>query len=77
MNRRRSKSWPPLPISSSLCDDEWIIVQAQVVDNISIDRVEFYIDGAEVPFAISTVPPVYREMDHSRTRLPYLPSIGD
>ena len=38
-------------------DEEWIIVQAQVTDNVSIDRVEFFVDGAEVPFAISTVPP--------------------
>jgi membrane peptidoglycan carboxypeptidase len=38
-------------------DDEWIIVQARVEDDISIDRVEFFVDDAGVPFAISTVPP--------------------
>ena len=37
-------------------DDEWVIVQARVEDNISIDRVEFFVDDAGVPFAISTVP---------------------
>ena len=38
-------------------DEEWLIVQAQVTDNISVDRVEFFVDGVQVPFAISTVPP--------------------
>ncbi len=47
----------PLPEQVVFEDDEWVIVQAQVEDNISIDRVEFFIDDAGVPFAISTVPP--------------------
>jgi hypothetical protein len=34
-----------------------VLVQAQVTDDLSIDRVEFFVDNAEVPFAISTVPP--------------------
>jgi hypothetical protein len=34
-----------------------VIVQALVSDDISIDRVEFFVDDAGVPFAISTVPP--------------------
>jgi membrane carboxypeptidase/penicillin-binding protein len=38
-------------------EDEWIIIQAQVEDDISISSVDFFADGAEVPFAISTVPP--------------------
>jgi hypothetical protein len=38
-------------------EDEWIIIQAQVDDDISISSVDFFADGAEVPFAISTVPP--------------------
>ncbi|MDX1615583.1 MAG: transglycosylase domain-containing protein, partial [Candidatus Promineifilaceae bacterium] len=47
----------PLPDQRVFTDDEWVIVQAQVTDDISIDRVEFYVDDAGVPFAISTVPP--------------------
>ncbi len=47
----------PLPEQQVLEDDEWVIVQAQVEDNISVDRVEFFVDEAGVPFAISTVPP--------------------
>jgi membrane peptidoglycan carboxypeptidase len=47
----------PLPDQQIFTDDEWVIVQAQVQDDTSIDRVEFYIDNAGVPFAISTVPP--------------------
>ncbi|MGD2078544.1 MAG: transglycosylase domain-containing protein, partial [Chloroflexota bacterium] len=47
----------PLPEQVVFEDDEWIIVQARVEDNISVDRVEFFVDGAGVPFAISTVPP--------------------
>ncbi|MCP4357226.1 MAG: hypothetical protein GY796_04310 [Chloroflexi bacterium] len=47
----------PLPDQQIFTDEEWIIIQAQVTDNASIDRVEFFIDNAEVPFAISTVSP--------------------
>jgi membrane carboxypeptidase/penicillin-binding protein len=47
----------PLPEQVIFEDDEWIIVQASVQDNISVDRVEFYVDSAGVPFALSTVPP--------------------
>ncbi len=47
----------PLPNQSIFTDEEWVIIQAQVTDDISIDRVEFFVDGAGVPFAISTVPP--------------------
>ncbi len=47
----------PLPGQEVLLRDERVIVQAQVSDDLSLDRVEFYVDGAEVPFAISTVPP--------------------
>lgn len=47
----------PLPEQEIFTDEEWVIVQAQVTDNASIDRVEFYVDNAAVPFAISTVPP--------------------
>jgi membrane carboxypeptidase/penicillin-binding protein PbpC len=35
--------------------DEYITIQPNVVDNISMDRVEFYVDGQLI--AISTVPP--------------------
>jgi len=47
----------PIPDQSVFTDDEWIIVQAKVDDDTSVDRVEFFADQAEVPFAISTVPP--------------------
>jgi hypothetical protein len=47
----------PLPNQQILLEDEWVIVQAQVTDDVSMDRVEFYVDNAGVPFAISTVPP--------------------
>jgi hypothetical protein len=47
----------PLDGQSIFTDEEWVTVQAQVSDDVSIDRVEFYADGAGVPFAISTVPP--------------------
>jgi membrane carboxypeptidase/penicillin-binding protein PbpC len=47
----------PLRDQVFFTDDEWVIVQAGVEDNLSIDRVEFFVDNAGVPFAISTVPP--------------------
>jgi hypothetical protein len=36
-------------------DDEWISMQAEATDNVSMDRVEFYLD--DNLFAESTVPP--------------------
>jgi membrane carboxypeptidase/penicillin-binding protein len=47
----------PLPGQTIFTNEEWVIIQAQVNDDISIDRVEFFVDAAGVPFAISTVPP--------------------
>ena len=47
----------PIPNQSIFTDEEWVVVQALVEDDISIDNVAFYIDSAGVPFAISTVPP--------------------
>jgi membrane peptidoglycan carboxypeptidase len=47
----------PFPDQEFFVDDEWIVVQAQITDNLSLSRVDFFIDNAEVPFAISTVPP--------------------
>lgn len=47
----------PLPNQQIFTDEEWVIIQAQASDDLSIDRVEFYADSAAVPFAISTVPP--------------------
>jgi membrane carboxypeptidase/penicillin-binding protein PbpC len=47
----------PLPNQQIFTDEEWIVVQAQASDDVSLDRVEFYVDNAGVPFAISTVPP--------------------
>ncbi|RLC74006.1 MAG: hypothetical protein DRI61_17395, partial [Chloroflexi bacterium] len=36
-------------------DDEWVNIQAYATDNISMDRVEFYLDGGKV--GESSVPP--------------------
>lgn len=36
-------------------DDEWINIQATVGDNVSLDRVDFFVDGEKL--ATSTVPP--------------------
>ncbi len=47
----------PLADQNIFTDEEWVIVQAQVNDDISVERVEFFADNAGVPFAISTVPP--------------------
>lgn len=47
----------PLPGQTIFTDEEWVIVQALAEDDVSIERVEFYINNAGVPFAISTVPP--------------------
>jgi hypothetical protein len=47
----------PIPEQIIFEDDEWIIVQARVEDDTSVDKVQFYVDNAGVPFAISTVPP--------------------
>lgn len=47
----------PLPNQQIFTDEVWVLVQAQVSDNLSLDRVEFFVGNAEVPFAISTVPP--------------------
>lgn len=47
----------PLPNQQIFTDEEWVVIQAQVTDNASIERVEFYVDNAAVPFAISTVAP--------------------
>jgi hypothetical protein len=47
----------PFPDQQIFDDDDWVVVQAQVLDEWGIDRVEFFVDSAEVPFAINTVPP--------------------
>jgi membrane carboxypeptidase/penicillin-binding protein PbpC len=47
----------PLANQTIFTDEEWVIIQAQVTDDISVERVAFFVDGAGVPFAISTVPP--------------------
>lgn len=38
-------------------NEEFIVVQAQAIDDNAVERVEFYRNSAGVPFAISTVPP--------------------
>jgi membrane peptidoglycan carboxypeptidase len=47
----------PLENQTIFTDEEWVIVQGRIDDNISIDRVEFFVDNAGVPFAVNTVPP--------------------
>jgi membrane carboxypeptidase/penicillin-binding protein len=47
----------PLPNQTIFTDEERVVIQAQVTDDISLARVEYYVDNAAVPFAISTVPP--------------------
>ena len=47
----------PIEDQAIFVDEEWVIVQALVTDDISVDRVEFFADNAGVPFAISTVHP--------------------
>ncbi|MCO5197703.1 MAG: transglycosylase domain-containing protein [Anaerolineae bacterium] len=47
----------PLSEQQIFTDDDWVVVQAQVLDEWGIERVEFFVDSAEVPFAINTVPP--------------------
>ncbi|MGH2536832.1 MAG: penicillin-binding protein [Candidatus Promineifilaceae bacterium] len=47
----------PLPEQTIFTDEESVVVQAQASDDLSVARVEFFADGAGVPFAISTVPP--------------------
>jgi membrane carboxypeptidase/penicillin-binding protein PbpC len=48
---------PPADKVYILGQDEWINVNAEVADNYAIDRVEFYRNDAEEPFAVRTVPP--------------------
>ena len=40
-------------------DDEWVTVNAEVSDNLSMDRVEFFIERAQdpEPFAVRNVAP--------------------
>jgi hypothetical protein len=38
-------------------DDEWVTVNAEVSDNLSMDRVDFWIAGQEEPFAVRRVAP--------------------
>jgi membrane peptidoglycan carboxypeptidase len=48
------------PIENSLYvfgQDEWVNVNAEVVDNYAINRVEFFRNDEEAPFAVRSVPP--------------------
>jgi hypothetical protein len=47
----------PLQDQTIFTDEDWVTIQAQVNDDISIERVEFFVDGSGVPFGIRTVPP--------------------
>ncbi len=41
--------------------DEWVNVSADVSDNFGIDRVEFFVDNAEKPFAVRLVAPFHEK----------------
>lgn len=48
----------PLPADRfEMPKDEWIDVGAVVTDNVSIDRVEFFVNADEKPFIVKTVAP--------------------
>jgi membrane carboxypeptidase/penicillin-binding protein PbpC len=47
----------PVPNQAIFTDEEWLIIQAAVEDDVSIDRVEFYLDDDDEPFAVKTAPP--------------------
>ncbi len=38
-------------------DDEWVTINADVVDNLSMDRVEFFVNDEAEPFAVRRVAP--------------------
>ena len=48
-------SYPPDGKVYVMEDDEWVNIQADAQDNVSMDRVEFYLDDRKI--AVSTVPP--------------------
>ncbi|HIQ01068.1 MAG TPA: penicillin-binding protein [Anaerolineales bacterium] len=50
-------TYPPEGKTYILGKDEWININAEVMDNYAIGRVEFYRNGGEEPFAVRTVPP--------------------
>ncbi len=52
----------PLPGQQFFTDARWVEVQAQASDNLTIARVEFYLDDAERPFASSDTPPYSRRL---------------
>ncbi len=37
--------------------DEFLLIQARAADDLSLDRVEFFVDGGAEPFAVKRVPP--------------------
>ena len=47
----------PSPNQEIFTDERWVIIEVQASDDIAIARVEYYIDNAGVPFAMSAVPP--------------------
>ncbi|NOZ07035.1 MAG: PBP1A family penicillin-binding protein [Chloroflexi bacterium] len=51
-------TYPPPDAIYQMEEAEWVNVQADATDNVSMDRVEFYLDG--VKFAESTVAPFNR-----------------
>jgi membrane carboxypeptidase/penicillin-binding protein len=47
----------PLANQTIFTDEERVVIQAQVTDDISVARVEYFVDNAAVPFAVTTVSP--------------------
>jgi hypothetical protein len=47
----------PRPNQTFSQQDEFILIQTEVSDDISLERVEFFVGNSGVPFAMSTVPP--------------------
>lgn len=47
----------PQPDEQIFTDEERVVVQAEAQDTVALARVEFYVDDAGVPFAISSAPP--------------------
>ncbi|MBN1953922.1 MAG: transglycosylase domain-containing protein [Anaerolineae bacterium] len=50
-------TYPPAEKTYTLGEDEWVNVNAEVTDNYAIDRVEFYHNDEQEPFAVRNFPP--------------------
>ena len=47
----------PINDSYVFVEDEFVVIQAQIIEQYAVNQVLFYADNAGVPFAINTVPP--------------------